>query len=131
MADSVLIQPGASPRFGRRGSRMEQPQDDFTPPELKKEDAFNVITSPYWLLAFILLSIPFFVLLTYVGSQIPVQTTTIQQVYAFNALFAGLAADIVLRKWLRVALVVLRRPRLPFVVVWVVACLVVFTFRPF
>lgn len=98
---------------------------------MKKEEPFNVLGSPYWLLAFILLSIPFFVILTYIGSQIPVQRTTLEQVYAFNALFAGWAADVVLRKWLRVALVVLRRPRLPFIVVWIFACFIVFAFTPF
>lgn len=101
------------------------------PPEMKAEDKFNVLGSPYWVLVFVLLATPLFVMLTLIGNQIKISGTIPEQVYAFNALFAGIMADLFLRRWLFVSLVIVRKPKVPFILFWVVGCFFVYAFKPF
>lgn len=115
--------------------KKEQDKKDeehaLAPPGMTTEDKFNVLSSPYWILVFVLLATPLFVMLTLIGNQIQVQGTSPEQVYAFNALFAGIMADLFLRRWLFVSLVIIRTPKVPFIIFWVVACFFVYAFEPF
>ena len=101
------------------------------PPKLRKPEMFNVLTSPYWLLVFILLSVPIFLLAGQVSEYLGLGEFTPEQRNAVFALFSGIGADIFLRRWLKVALVITRSPPLPFVIAWVVAAIFVFAFQPF
>ena len=48
-------------------------EEALKPPEMKAEDKFNVLGSPYWILVFVLLATPLFVMLTLIGNQIQIK----------------------------------------------------------
>lgn len=111
--------------------KRKEEEEASQPPEMRAEDKFNVLSSPYWILVFVLLATPLFVMLTLIGNQIQIRGTAPEQVYAFNALFAGIMADLFLRRWLFVSLVIIRQPKVPFILFWVVGCFFVYAFQPF
>lgn len=96
----------------------------------KTQDTFNVLTSPYWVLVFILLTTPFTVISSVVLNNLELTTWTPEQKYALAALIGGLTSDLFIRRYLRVALVLLRNPRLPFIVFWLALCALVIGFQP-
>lgn len=96
----------------------------------KTQDTFNVLSSPYWVLVFILLTTPFFVISSVVLSNLELTTWTPEQKYAVAAIVGGLTSDLFIRRYLRVALVLLRNPRLPFIVLWLALCGLVIGFEP-
>ena len=114
---------------------MKKQDEDFSPPPITKEDSFNVLTSPYWMGVFVLTALPFFVVFFYFGTMVfeyfltPGDFTG-EQRSAFIALLSGVASDQFLRRWLYVALAIVRKPRIPFIMVWIFGCLAVISFEP-
>ena len=109
---------------------MKKPVTDFTPPEMTTRDSFSVLATPYWGLVFLLVMLPFYVAFFFIGGLFDIQTYTEEQVFAVYALIAGIGSDIFLRRWLHVALVVIRKPRIPFILFWIAAGIFVITFQP-
>ena len=109
---------------------MKKFKKNFFPPQMTKGEQFNVLTSPYWAAVFVLVMLPFFVLLLYIGSFFDNQGISNEQLFAIYAIFAGLGSDTFLRRWLFVSLVIIRQPRVPFILFWVVGSLFTVTFEP-
>lgn len=109
---------------------LKKPKKNFFPPQMKKGESFNVLTSPYWAAVFVLVMLPFFVLLLYIGSFMNTQGISNEQLFAIYAIFAGLGSDIFLRRWLFVSLVIIRQPKVPFILFWVVGGIITVTFEP-
>lgn len=109
---------------------MKRPETDFTPPEMKTRDSFSVLASPYWGLVFLLVMLPFFVAFFFIGGFFDLRAYADEQVFAAYAIIAGIGSDVFLRRWLHVALVVIRKPRIPFILFWVAAGIFVITFQP-
>lgn len=116
---------------------MEFEKDDGTllPDKPKRAEFFNVLTSPYWLVVFLLLSLPIFILANqleiYVQKFFDLRQFSTDQKFAIYAMFSGIGADMFLRRWLKVALVLFRRPAIPFLFLWIFATIAMFLFEPF
>ena len=115
---------------------MEFEKDDgaLLPDKPKRAEFFNVLTSPYWVIVFFLLAIPIFLLANqlsgYAQKYVDLRQFSTEQRYAIYGLFAGIGADIFLRRWLKVALVILRLPPIPFLLAWIVGAISIFLFEP-
>ena len=115
---------------------MEFKKDDSTllPDKPKRAEIFNVLTSPYWAAVFVLLAIPIFLLANqlsgYAQKYIDLRQFSTEQRYALYILFAGIGADMFLRRWLKVALVILRIPPIPLLLVWIAGAIAMFLFEP-
>jgi hypothetical protein len=112
------------------GHFMFKLDEDIAPPPMQKKDSFNVLTSPYWIGVFILVMLPFFVVFFYIGTFFEFQGISNEQRFAVYALLAGISSDTFLRRWLYVALAIVRKPRIPMILIWIIGCLVVLTFQP-
>ena len=116
---------------------MKPDKDDLTilPDKPRQAEFFNVLASPYWLLVFVLLSIPIFLLAveleSFAQKFVDLRPFSQEQKYAVYALFAGIGADIFLRRWLKVALVVIRTPPIPLLLAWISGAIAMFLFEPF
>ncbi|MCH8322449.1 MAG: hypothetical protein IIB64_05170 [Proteobacteria bacterium] len=104
--------------------------EDIAPPPMQRGESFNVLTSPYWIGVFILVAMPFFVVFFFIGSFFELQGVSHEQRYAVYALLAGICSDIFLRRWLYVALAIVRNPRIPMILIWIIGCLAVLAFQP-
>jgi len=114
---------------------MKKQTDDFTPPQLSKEDSFNVLSSPYWIGVFVLIALPFFAGFFYLGTMaldnwVEARALSNEQRSAIYSLLAGIASDQFLRRWLYVGLAIIRKPVVPFIMIWIFGCVGVITFEP-
>ena len=104
--------------------------DDIYVGEAPELEIFNVLAAPYWVIVFFLSSIPFFILAMFIGGKIDIRGLFPEQLYGIYALLAGTLADQAIRHGLKVSLVILRKPRVPFVLFWWVGCTIVIAFQP-
>jgi len=109
---------------------MFKPDENYAPPEMKQRDSFNVLSSPYWIGVFLLVALPFIVIFYFIGTFFGLEGISHEQRYAIISLLAGICSDVFLRRWLFVALAIIRRPMIPFVLLWIIGCLMVLTFQP-
>lgn len=101
--------------------------------EPKKEPELKVtsLAEPHWAAIF---SVVGLVLLLPIGLTLTATTglsSASDVVFAFEALTAGLLTELIFRRWLKRTLVLLKKPKVPFVYAWIVLCLYVLMARPF
>lgn len=90
----------------------------------------SVLTAPHWATAFLVFAAVLSLVPFFVGFLLGFSVAS-DVVFGVYALISGLAADLILRWKPGWVLVVWRRPRVPFIALWVVLCGYVILFRPF
>ncbi len=89
----------------------------------------SVLAAPHLLGVFIALAATISVVPFLIGFLLGF-TVASDIVFGFYALISGIAADMVLRWKPGWALVTWHRPRIPFIVVWLVFCIYIMVFQP-
>ena len=103
---------------------MEEIQHNRT-----SQQEVSVFTSPQWLTIFFAISIPASLVPFLIGFTLGLSVSS-DIVFGSYALMSGIFADIIIRRKFGRLLIVLRKPRTPFVILWVLLCLYVMLFKP-
>ncbi len=100
-------------------------------PENEPELKITSLAQPHW--AGIFFVVGFAVLLP-MGLILTATTglsSTSDVVFGIEAMAAGLLTELIFRRWLKRTLVLLKKPKIPFVSAWILLCLYVAVVRPF
>ncbi len=92
-------------------------------------EQISVLTSPHWIAAFFAIAVPASLVPFFVGFLLGFSVAS-DTVFGAYALISGLFADFVLRWKFKKALMVSRKPDIPFNILWVLLCLYVIAFQP-
>lgn len=95
--------------------------------EEKKE--VSVLKSPHWLTVFFAIAVPASFVPLIIGFIFGL-TVTNDHVFGIYALLSGTFADFIIRSKFKRALMVFQKPRVPFIMLWVLLCLYVIVFTP-
>ena len=90
----------------------------------------SVLTAPHWIATFVLIAVPTSLVPFFVGFLAGLSVAQ-DVVFGLYALVSGAFADFIIRWRFGKVLLVLREPRIPFIVFWALLCLYVMVARPF
>ena len=92
-------------------------------------EKISVLTSPRWFAAFFAIAVPASLVPFFVGFLLGFSVAS-DAVFGTYALISGLFADFVLRWKFKKALMVSRKPGIPFNILWMLLCFYVIVFQP-
>ena len=99
------------------------------PANSRTAEEVSVLTSAHWTAAFFCIAVPASFVPLIVGYFLGFSVAS-DPIFGIYALISGLFADVVLRWKFKKALMVWRKPRIPFNVLWVLLCFYVILFQP-
>jgi hypothetical protein len=97
---------------------------------MTKREETSVLTSPHWLAIFIAIAVPTSLIPLLIGFVFGLSVAQ-DFVFGLYALISGAFADFVIRWRFGRVLVVFRKPKIPFIILWVLLCFYVMLFTPF
>ena len=97
---------------------------------MTKNEEKSVLTSPHWIAIFLAIAIPASLVLLLIGFILGLSVAQ-DFVFGLYALLSGAFADFVIRWRFRRVLVVFSKPRIPFIILWVLLCFYVMLLTPF
>lgn len=97
---------------------------------MTKPEEISVLTSPHWIAIFLAIAVPTSLVPFFIGFIFGFSVAH-DFVFGSYALISGAFADFMIRWRLGRLLVVLRKPRIPFIILWILLCLYVMLFTPF
>lgn len=89
-----------------------------------------VFSSPHWVAIFFAIAVPASLVPFYIGFLLGLSVAH-DVVFGVYALLSGVFADFVIRMGFKRLLVVFRKPRIPFLALWIVLCIYIMVFTPF
>ena len=89
-----------------------------------------ILTSPHWIAVFMAIAVPTSLVPFLIGFIFGLSVAQ-DFVFGLYAMVSGVFADFVIRRRYGRVLVVFRKPRIPFIGLWVLLCLYVMLFAPF
>ena len=96
----------------------------------KQREEISVLTSPHWLGAFVAISVVTSFVPFLIGFMLGL-TVANDSVFGTYALVSGGFADFIIRSKFGIVLLVLPKPKIPFIMFWVLLSLYVIVFKPF
>ena len=99
----------------------------------RKENSLKTtyIIAPQWGVLFFLIGGAFLLVIGVAIRFLLGYSAASDQVFAIEALISGLAADLVIRRFIHRRLVIAPKVEIPFMYIWPLLCLYVFIMRPF
>ena len=98
--------------------------------EENKRQEVSVLTSPHWIAVFLAIAVPTSLVPFLIGFMLGLSVGR-DFVFGLYALLSGAFSDYIIRWRFGRVLVVFRRPRIPFIILWILLCLYVMLFAPF
>lgn len=95
----------------------------------KQREEISVMTSPHWLGIFVAISIITSFVPFLIGFMLGL-TVANDSVFGTYALISGGFADFIIRSRFEKVLLVFRKPRIPFMVLWALLSLYIIVFKP-
>jgi hypothetical protein len=89
----------------------------------------SVLLSPHWITIFLAIAVVASLVPFFAGFMFGLSVSH-DRVFGVYALISGVLADCLIRWRFRRLLLLFTRPRVPFVVLWIVLCLYVIVFTP-
>jgi len=100
-----------------------------TDPKKKEKQEVWVLTSPQWITTFFAIAVPASLIPFIIGFMAGLSVAH-DVVFGFYALLSGVFADFILRSKFNRVLLLLLKPRVPFIIFWLLLSLYVMLFSP-
>lgn len=95
-----------------------------------EENEISVFTSPQWIAAFLAIAVPTSLVPFFIGYLLGFSVAS-DFVFGLYALISGAFSDFLIRWRFSKNLILFRKPKIPFLILWILLCLYVMLFTPF